>query len=101
LKEQIETSKNITNSTNLLYVFEDWTNVTLEANDNVLTTKRNGAVTESLSYEGYSIGLLKTINISFKGSGSIDWVKLYSSKSNTLLMQEDFNASGTSNVTWY
>ncbi len=93
--------KNITNSANLLYVFEDWTTVTLEANNNVLTTKRNGTVTESLSYNGYSIGLLKKINISFKGSGSIDWIKLYSSKSNTLLMQEDFNEDGKSSVAWY
>jgi hypothetical protein len=93
--------KKITNTTDLLYVFEDWTTVTLEANDNVLTTKRNGTVTESLSYGGYSIGLLKSINISFKGSGSIDWVKLYSSKSNALLMQEDFNHDGQSNVMWY
>ncbi|QEC66623.1 hypothetical protein FRZ67_04660 [Panacibacter ginsenosidivorans] len=88
-------------TSDLLYVFENWTTVTLEANNGVLTTKRDGVITQTTSYSGHTIGQLKHINISFKGSGSIDWVKLYSSNSNKLLMQEDFNTNGASNVHWY
>lgn len=96
------TKKNITNSVNLLHVFEDWSTVTLGASSSVLTTTRDGVMTETMAYTGYSIGLLKAISISFKGPGSIDWIKLYSSgKSNRLLMQEDFNTNGHSNVVWY
>ncbi|HNP21940.1 MAG TPA: hypothetical protein PKM63_05630 [Panacibacter sp.] len=96
------TKKNITNSVNLLHVFEDWSTVTLGASNSVLTTTRDGVMTETMSYNGYSVGLLKAISVSFKGPGSIDWIKLYSSgKSNRLLMQEDFDTDGHSNVIWY
>jgi len=90
----------ITNSTNLLNVFYDWTTVTLEANNFVLTTKKADVVTETLSYSG-QIGTLKKIAIGFKAAGSVDWVKIYSSKSKKLLMKEDFDADGTSSVIWY
>ncbi len=94
-------NKNTYTSANLLYVFENWSTVTLEANDNILTSRRNSTVTETASYAGFPLGQLKQIQVSFKGSGSVDWVKLYSSKSNKLLMQEDFNTNGASDVHWY
>ncbi len=94
-------AKQITNDNKLLYVFESFTTVTLEAKNKTLSTTRSGTLVESLSYKGYKIGRLKGISISFKGSGSVDWVKLYSSKSNKLLMEENFNVDGKSSVVWY
>jgi len=94
-------SKQITNSNDLLYVFADWTTVSLEAKDNILTSQREGTTTATLSYDGHKIGVLKSISVSFKGSGSVDWVKIYNSKSNELLMKEDFDVNGKSSVVWY
>jgi hypothetical protein len=94
-------SKQITNSPDLLYLFQDWSTVTLEAKDKNLSVYRDGALIKTISYKGLKIGNLKKIQVGFKGSGSVDWVKLYSSCTNTLHMQENFDVDGKSNIIWY
>ena len=93
--------KQITNSPDLLYLYQDWSTVTLEAKDKKLSVYRDGILIKTISYKGLKIGSLQSINIGFKGSGSVDWVKLYSSCTGTLHMQEDFNIDGQSSITWY
>ena len=43
-------------------------------------------------------GRVKYLNISFRGYGEIDWVKLY--KGNKLIMTEDFNTDGVTTALW-
>jgi len=93
--------KQITNSEKLLYIFTDFRTVSLEAKDSILTSKIDDTTTETLDYTGNKIGKLKKVLISFKGPGSIDWVKLYNSKTGSLLMKEDFDTNGKSTVNWY
>lgn len=90
-----------TNIPELLHVYEDWSTVTLEAQHKTLVTSRDGSVIKQMPYRGYQLGRLKKIDVSFKGPGSVDWVKLYSTKSGKLLMSEDFNKDGKSSVVWY
>ena len=44
------------------------------------------------------IGRLKEIGMVFRGSGFIDYIKVYNSANNQLLMSEDFNTDGQSTV---
>lgn len=91
----------ITNSPQLIHTFEDWTEVTLEAKNKRLTVYLNGVPVQQVVYKGNKIGILKSINIGFKGAGTVDWVKLYNSNTNTQLMQEDFNVNMQSSVNWF
>jgi len=93
--------KGKTNTKSLLYQFQDWTDLTLEAKDKYLTVYKEGLPVQSIRYIGANIGNLKKIEIGFKGAGSVDWVKLYNSNTNVQMMQEDFNLTGQSNVVWY
>jgi hypothetical protein len=92
----------ITNTAELQHLFNDFTTVSLQTDNGVLSTYINGALVKSFTYTGYQVGQLNAIDIGFKGSGSVDWVKLYDSRTNKLLMSEDFNSpTGKSNVIWY
>lgn len=99
----------ITNSSDLLYLYNSWSVLTLTAKDKVLSISRDGTVIKKIGYTGTKIGQLKKIEFFFKGPGSVDWVKLYSysgiaSKPQTqpkLVMEEQFNVAHHSNVIWY
>jgi hypothetical protein len=91
----------ITNSTDLIHLFQDWTELTLEAKNKRLSVYLNGVLVKQIIYKGRKIGALKEISVSFKGSGIIDWVRLHNSNSGVQLMQEDFNVNGHSSVIWY
>jgi len=91
----------VTNTTDLLHLFQDWTEVTLESKNKRLTVYINGVLVKQIVYRGLKIGALKQIQIGFKGSGSVDWVKLYNSNTNIQIMQEDFNINGHSSVAWF
>jgi len=91
----------ITNTTDLIHLFQDWTELTLETKNKRLTVYMNGTMVKQIIYRGTRIGTLKEISVGFKGSGIIDWVKLYNSNNGIQLMQEDFNVNGHSSVVWY
>jgi hypothetical protein len=91
----------VTNTTDLIHLFQDWTELTLEAKNKRLTVYMNGVAVKQIIYKGIKIGVLKQIHVGFKGAGSVDWIKLYNSNTNVQLMQEDFNVPGQSSVNWY
>ena len=60
---------------------------------------RNDAYVGGLSYADEPlIGKLKEIGVVFKGSGFIDYINVYNSVNNKLLMSEDFNTDGKSTI---
>jgi hypothetical protein len=85
----------------LVQLFQDWTNIVLEAKGNKLSVYKNSVLVKSINYAGTSIGKLKKIAVSFKGVGSLDWVRLSNSSSGTLKMQETFNTNNQATVQWY
>ena len=92
----------IHNIQELQYLFEDWGTLTLQTFNNGLVAYRNNEYLKGLPYGGAAkIGRLKEIRVGFKGSGYVDWVKLYDSKTGELIMSEDFNTDGESSVVWY
>ncbi len=94
-------TKGITNVPELIHLFQEWTELTLEAKNKRLTVYMNGVPIKRIVYSGTKIGGLKAIMVGLKGSGSVDWVKMYNSNTNVLKMQEDFNVNGKSSVNWY
>lgn len=90
----------VTNTNDLIHLFQEWTELTLEAKSKKLTVYINGSIVKQIDYTGISIGVLKEIQISFKGPGLVDWVKLASADLNTRIFQEDFDVNGSSNVIW-
>ena len=85
----------------LVYVFNDYTLVSLEAKDHILSAYIKGKLVGQVDYTGTSIGALQKILIGFKGSGYIDQVKLSNSTTGTVIMKENFNVAGKSTDTWY
>lgn len=75
----------------LLHVFEDFTNISLVVKDKTLSVYMNGALTKSLSIDTQEVGKVKKLQLSFKGSGTVDWVKLFNSYSGAPLLVENFN----------
>lgn len=90
------------NVAGLQYNFEDWGTLILQTFNRGVVAYRNN---EYLGGVGYGrealIGRLKEIDIIFKGSGFIDYVKLSNSVNGKLLMSEDFNTDGQSTIVWY
>lgn len=93
-------NEGIVDSKSLVYHYQTWTILSLEAKNNTLSVFRDGNLIESISYDGIKIGKLKYILIGFKGSGSADWAKLSNSQSGERLMFENFNKEGQSNIVW-
>lgn len=82
--------------------FGDYETVSVQFVNKTLSIYINGTLIKSVSYDAANkIGRLKRIGCGFKGTGTIDFVRLYSSKNNTLIMKEDFDVVGKSNVIWY
>lgn len=93
---------NVDNIKELQYVFEDWGTLVLQSFNRGLWSYRNDSVYKGIAYgDEPVIGRLREIGISFKGSGYIDYVKIYNSVNGKLLMSEDFNTDGVSTVVWY
>ena len=90
------------NVTELQHLFEDWGTIVIQTFNYGVVAYRDDQYLKGLPYAGESrLGKLKEILISFKGSGYIDWVKLYNSATGDLIMSEDFNIDGQSSVVWY
>jgi hypothetical protein len=45
-----------------------------------------------------TLGTLKKIAFHFKGSGKVDWIKVY--QGNKMALQEDFAVTGKSSIKW-
>jgi hypothetical protein len=90
------------NVAELQYNFEDYGTLILQTFNRGLVAYRNNAYVKGLAYGREPlIGRLKEIGVIFKGSGFIDYVKIYNSATGKLLMSEDFNTDGQSTVVWY
>ena len=68
--------------------FSDWKVVKMQVKDKKVSVYYENEEIYTMTYKG-SIGKLVGISISFKGSGSIDWVKIYNNEG-VLVYSEDF-----------
>ena len=75
--------------------FSDWREVRLEVKNQTLTVYYEGDIAYTMDYEG-SVGQIYGLAFSFKGSGSVDWVKLYNA-TGQLVYEEDFNGTSDQN----
>jgi hypothetical protein len=92
-----QTIKN--NLPQLQYNFEDYGTLILQTFNRGVVAYRNNEYLTGLAYEKEPlIGRLKEIGITFKGSGYIDYIKIYNSVNGKLLLSEDFNTDGQSTV---
>jgi len=81
------------------YNFEAYGTLILQTFNRGVVAYRNNEYLGGLGYGSESvIGQLQEIGITFKGSGYIDYIKLYNSATGKLLLSEDFNTDGKSNV---
>jgi len=69
--------------------FSDWKVVALEVKDHNVSVYYENEKIYTMQYKG-KVGNIAGIYLSFKGSGSVDWVKLYDAN-NTLVYEEDFD----------
>jgi hypothetical protein len=90
------------NMPELVHYFGNYETFKVVIKNKTVSIYINGVFVKSMPYDASNkIGKIKTIGYGFKGTGAIDWVKLYSSNSNQQIMQEDFNVNGKSNVVWF
>ena len=86
----------------LQYNFEDYGTLILQTFNGGVVAYRNDTYLSGLAYEEEPlVGRLKEIGIIFKGSGYIDYIKVYNSVNGELLLSEDFNTDRKSNVIIY
>ncbi len=90
-----------TNLESLHHLFSTYEVVSLVAKDHLISVYVGGKLTAQVDYTGTSIGQLQRIAIGFRGSGYVDYAKLYNSTTGALLMKEDFNIPHKSTDTWY
>jgi hypothetical protein len=83
----------------LQHNFEDYDTLILQTFNRGVVAYRNDTYLSGLGYEEEPvIGRLKEIGIVFKGSGYIDYIKVYNSANGKLLFSEDFNTDRQSNI---
>lgn len=90
----------INNVPELIQLFQDWTTVSLEVKNGVISTYKNGTLIKSYTIaNNKKLGKLRKVSVGFKGVGSVDWVKVYDN-AGTNLFKEEFNSGNASNVEW-
>lgn len=95
-------SKQYQNLPQLVHLFNEFTTIALELKGGVLKVYNGGTLIGSIPYrKADRIGNLRNINLGFKGSGTIDMVKVFNTATGNQIMQEDFNIDGESSVIWY
>jgi len=95
----IKLGQKIRNIPGLQYNFEDYGVFILQTFNRGVVAYRNDEYLGGLGYEEEPvIGRLKEIGVIFKGSGYIDYIKVYNSVDGKLLMSEDFNTDGQSTI---
>ncbi len=73
----------------LVQDFTDWVVITLAFRDNVLYATHNGNLFYTLPYNG-DISFIHDLRIRFKGSGRLDYLRLYNENAQ-VIWSEDFN----------
>ena len=93
-------AQKLTNVTEHLIDPTNFAELALSIQNNTVSSFKNGTLLKTMTYTGNTAagGRLRDIPISFRGNGTIDWVKLY--KGNKLIMSEDFNTDGKSTAVW-
>ena len=71
--------------------FSDWVTVKLKVSNQTVSAYYQGQLVYTMPYQG-EVGNITKIHQFFKGSGSMDWLKLYKSDG-TLVYSEEFNSS--------
>lgn len=95
-------NEKMSNIPELVHYFGDYQTLSLELKNSTLNIYIDGSLIKSLPYDiSTHLGKLKRIGIGFKGTGTADWVKLFSSSTGNQIMQEDFDLDGKSNVIWF
>ena len=90
-------SQTISNVTELLTDPTNFADYAIGLSGNNLTAYKNDVALKTFPYTG-STGILTSINIAFRGYGTIEWVKLY--KGTTLIMSEEFDVNGQTHAVW-
>ncbi len=85
----------------LYHLFSSYEVVSLVAKDHIISVYRGEKLITQVDYTGTNIGQLKRIAVGFRGSGYVDYVKLYNSTTGAMIMKEDFNIPHKSTDTWY
>jgi len=83
----------------LQHNFEDYDTLILQTFNRGVKAYRNNEFLAGLGYDKEPVvGRLKEIGVIFKGSGYIDYIKIYNSVNGKLLLSEDFDTDGQSTV---
>lgn len=100
----------VDNQASLVRTFDNWTVVKLQAvkipgsTQHTLSVSLDGTVIQSINYDPVvnGIGQISRFEISFKGSGSVDWFRVSGSGSGTGLLRNEFeDMSVWSGLEWY
>jgi hypothetical protein len=75
----------------------NWAVYSIEVKNKTMTFVKNGKILKTLK-SNQTLGQLKSIMLHFKGTGKIDWVKLY--HKDQLEMEENFNKEGYTTAQW-
>lgn len=87
----------IKNTTEIYATPGSWTRYTIEIAGKKMRFSKNEKVLKEIS-NSQSLGLLRQLNLHFKTSGKVDWVKLYHGKN--LVMEDNFDKAGVSTLRW-
>jgi gliding motility-associated-like protein len=71
----------------------NWTTVALEYRNNILTCYLNGVQSAQVNYSG-TICTITGLNITFKGSGEVDWARLLNANNVEVWREDFYGASG-------
>jgi hypothetical protein len=93
-------SQQATNVTEHLIDPTNFAELTLSIQNNTVNSFRNGTLLKTFNYTGSSTagGRLNLVTVSFRGYGTVDWIKLY--KGSKLIMSEDFDTDGKTTAVW-
>jgi len=80
---------NVTQIPELVIPLDDWHTIAIESKGGMFSVYNDNVKIKDLAYSG-QIGAIKYIEIDFKGSGSIDDVKLY--EKGTLVLHDNFDS---------
>lgn len=89
-----------TNVTEHLIDPTNFAELSLSIQNNTVNSFRNGTLLKTFNYTGNTTagGRLNLLTVSFRGNGTVDWIKLY--KGSKLIMSEDFNTNGKTTAVW-
>lgn len=90
-------TKSLTNVPELVNNPSEWATYAISVKNKTMGFYKNDRLVKEMN-DNQVLGQLKKISIHFKGSGKVDWVRLY--HKDKLVMQETFNQEEKSSVEW-